>query len=49
MDQESCAASWQTDPHNGGHRGAVDGEMFNPYSSPVDPSFYFHHAWLGMG
>ncbi|KAI5804632.1 hypothetical protein DFH27DRAFT_512665 [Peziza echinospora] len=32
-------------PHLAGHFG-TGGEMDNPISSPGDPVFYLHHAWL---
>nr|URY20122.1 polyphenol oxidase 1 [Lyophyllum decastes] len=32
-------------PHPAGH-SAVGGEMANPTSSPGDPIFFLHHAWI---
>ncbi|KAK4455320.1 hypothetical protein QBC34DRAFT_340748 [Podospora aff. communis PSN243] len=32
-------------PHSAGHSG-VGAQMGNPVSSPGDPLFYLHHAWL---
>src|SRR5690606_33299428 len=32
-------------PHTGGHFG-VGGEMANAVSSPGDPLFYLHHAYI---
>ncbi|KAL1852026.1 hypothetical protein VTK73DRAFT_9321 [Phialemonium thermophilum] len=32
-------------PHTAGHAG-VGAEMVNPISSPGDPVFFLHHAWL---
>ncbi|ORY12449.1 hypothetical protein BCR34DRAFT_651193 [Clohesyomyces aquaticus] len=32
-------------PHTAGH-GGIGGQMFNVFSSPGDPLFYLHHAWL---
>jgi len=34
-------------PHNAGH-GGVGSQMGNPISSPGDPLFYLHHAYLDM-
>jgi len=34
-------------PHTAGH-GAIGSQMTNPISSPGDPLFYLHHAWLDM-
>ncbi|KAM7183930.1 hypothetical protein V8F20_012429 [Naviculisporaceae sp. PSN 640] len=34
-----------TGPHGAGH-GGVGADMTNPVSSPGDPVFYMHHAWL---
>ncbi|KAK0641977.1 hypothetical protein B0T16DRAFT_431564 [Cercophora newfieldiana] len=35
----------EASPHNGGH-GGVGSQMSNPISSPGDPLFFLHHAWL---
>ncbi|KAI5797344.1 hypothetical protein DFH27DRAFT_561879 [Peziza echinospora] len=46
--QASYAAFWPCVnglPHGAGH-GGVGGEMTNPISSPGDPMFYMHHAWI---
>ncbi|KAH7132381.1 hypothetical protein B0J11DRAFT_481656 [Dendryphion nanum] len=32
-------------PHTAGH-GGIGGQMFDVFSSPGDPLFYLHHAWL---
>ncbi|KAK0732119.1 hypothetical protein B0H67DRAFT_631880 [Lasiosphaeris hirsuta] len=32
-------------PHGAGH-GGIGAEMLNPISSPGDPLFFLHHAWL---
>ncbi|KAK0627925.1 hypothetical protein B0T14DRAFT_422288 [Immersiella caudata] len=40
----SCLES-RGGPHSAGHSG-VGAQMGNPISSPGDPLFYLHHAWL---
>ncbi|KAK4226567.1 hypothetical protein QBC38DRAFT_480102 [Podospora fimiseda] len=35
----------ENQPHGAGH-GGIGAQMVNPVSSPGDPLFYLHHAWL---
>ncbi|KAI5850689.1 hypothetical protein BZA05DRAFT_338477 [Tricharina praecox] len=48
LQHDSYAKAWpclEFAPHFAGHN-SIGGEMANPISSPGDPLFYLHHAWL---
>ncbi|KAK4644981.1 hypothetical protein QC761_300971 [Podospora bellae-mahoneyi] len=48
LGQEDWLSFWacaEGRPHGAGH-GGVGAEMGNPISSPSDPTFWMHHAWL---
>ncbi|KAK0747417.1 hypothetical protein B0T21DRAFT_278271 [Apiosordaria backusii] len=48
LSQDNWLSFWacaEGRPHGAGH-GGVGAEMGNPVSSPGDPVFYLHHAWL---
>ena len=44
-DFEGVRACLEGNVHAAGH-GGVGGQMTNVFSSPGDPLFYLHHAWL---